>query len=53
MNIEVLILGGNHQNPLGVIEALGQKGIFSNVIINTNLRKSFVLKSKYVKQGWI
>ncbi len=50
---EVLILGGNHQNPLGVMESLGRKGIMSNVIIQNNKKNSFVLKSKYVKRSWI
>lgn len=50
---EVLIIGGNHQNPLGVMEALGQKGIMSNVIVQNNGKNSFVLKSKYVKKGWV
>ncbi|MDD3663215.1 MAG: ATP-grasp domain-containing protein, partial [Candidatus Pacebacteria bacterium] len=50
---EVLIIGGNHQNPLGVMEALGRKGILSNVIVHAKSKSSFVLKSKYVKKGWI
>lgn len=53
MENEVLVLGGNHQNPLGVIESLGREGIRSNVIIYTDRKNSFVLKSKYVKRGWI
>lgn len=53
MNHDVIVLGGNHQNPLGVIEALGQKGINPYVIINDKNKSSFVLKSKYIKQGWI
>lgn len=53
MKSEVLILGGNHQNPLGIIEALAQKGLMSNVIILSDSKSSFVLKSKFVKQGWI
>lgn len=50
---EVLVIGGNHQNPLGIIEALAQKGILSNVIIYSNCKWSFVLKSKYIKRSWI
>ena len=50
---EILILGGNHQNPLGVMEALGQKGLKSNVIIYGSCKSSFVLKSRYVKKSWI
>ena len=53
MRSKVLVIGGNHQNTLGVIEALGQKGIYSNVIILGHDRSSFVLKSKYIAEGWI
>lgn len=53
MNNRVLVIGGNHYNPLGVIEALGQKGVLSDVIIMGNCKKSFVLKSKYIARSWI
>lgn len=53
MNNKVVVIGGNHQNPLGVIEALGRKGIKTHAIIMSKLTKSFVLKSKYVAKGWI
>lgn len=48
-----LLVGGDHQNTLGVVEALGQKGVFSHVIILGASQSSFVLKSKYVINGWI
>lgn len=51
MNPGTIIIGGNHQNPLGVMEALGRKGILSDVIIVCNTKRSFVLKSKYVNKG--
>lgn len=53
MGNRVLVVGGNHQNPLGVIEAFGQKGIKSDVVIMGMCKKSFVLKSKYVDRKWI
>jgi DUF1009 family protein len=53
MNNKVVIIGGNHQNPLGVIESMGQKGLNPYVIVLSNLKRSFVLKSKYIEQGWI
>lgn len=49
----VLVVGGDHQNTLGVIEALGQKGVGSYVVIYPSVHESFVLASKYVKEGWI
>lgn len=53
MKNRILIIGGNYQNPLGVIEAFGQKGLRPYVIINTHDKSSFVLKSKYIEKGWI
>ncbi len=50
---KVLVVGGDHQNTLGVIEALGQKGVCSYVVIYPSVPDSFVLASKYVKDGWI
>lgn len=53
MQNRALVIGGDHQNTLGVIEALGQKGVRSYVIILGHANSSFVLKSKYVVDGWI
>ena len=49
----IIVIGGNHQNTLGVIEALGQKGISPIVIIMSSATTSYVLCSKYIKQGYI
>jgi len=53
MDNKVVIIGSNHQNALGVTESLGRKGIKPYVIIQSKLKKSFVLKSKYIERGWI
>lgn len=53
MQNKVLVIGGDHQNTLGVIEALGQKDVCSYVIILGHVQSSFVLRSKYVVEGWI
>ena len=53
MRNKALVIGGNHQNTLGVIEALGQKGVYSYVIILGRDKASFVLESKFVTKGWI
>lgn len=53
MNNEVLVIGGDHQNPLGVVESLASKGIHPFVIVYEDCRDSFVLKSKFIKKGWI
>lgn len=43
-----IIIGGNHHNTLGVIRALGYKGINSLVILVTNEKKPYVSFSKYI-----
>lgn len=53
MDCCVVVIGGNHHNTLGVVRALGQKGINPFVIIVGNNKKSFVLKSKYVVGGLV
>ena len=53
VNREVYIIGGDHYNTLGVVRSLGEKGILSHVLIQGGSNKSFVLKSKYVKEGLV
>ena len=48
--INVIVVGGNHHNMLGVVRALGKKNIISNTIITCNDKYSFVSKSKYIKK---
>ena len=45
---EVVIIGKNHHNTLGVIRSLGEKGIHPNVIITNEDKYAYVAKSKYV-----
>lgn len=49
---QVIIIGGDHSNTLGVIRSLGAKGVIIKLIV-TSTNESFVSKSKYVKQKWI
>lgn len=50
---KVIIIGGNHQNPLGVVESLARVGIRPYVIIYDDCKSSFVLRSRYIKKGFI
>lgn len=50
---KVIVIGGNHHNTLGVIRALGEKGVKSYVIITNDNRFSFVKKSKYIIKSYI
>ena len=53
MNRKVIVLGGVHHNTLGVVRALGQKGLqdFLYVILIGNSKKNLVSSSKYLKKG--
>lgn len=50
---KIVVFGTDHHNTLGVIESLGIKGIKSDVIILSSKKWAYVLKSKYVNNGWI
>lgn len=53
MKNNVLVIGANHHNTLGVIRMLGINGIFSNVIIINDNKYSYVTKSKFVNKAII
>lgn len=46
---EIIILGGNHHNMLGIIRALGKEKLKSIIIITDNNKYFYTKKSKYVK----
>lgn len=48
MRAEIIIIGGNHHNTLGVIRSLGRRGINSDVILITSDKNPFVGKSRYI-----
>lgn len=50
---EVIIIGGNHHNLLGIARGLGKKGVKSNAIITNDNRYPYVKKSKYIKKSFI
>ena len=50
MEQNVIVIGGNHHNTLGVIRSLGYKGIFPYVLLITENKKPYVCCSKYIKQ---
>ncbi|WP_100010094.1 ATP-grasp domain-containing protein [Lentibacillus sediminis] len=48
---EVIVLGGNHHNELGIIRSLGEVGC-KVYFIAVNVKNSFVVKSKYITDYW-
>lgn len=49
---DVIILGGNHHNTLGVIRALGEAGLSQSIkLIMVNDTPDFVYQSKYIKKA--
>lgn len=48
---DIVILGGNHHNTLGVVRALGYEGLSDHIkLIIVNDTADFVSKSKYIKK---
>lgn len=52
MNNNVIIVGPDHYNTLGIVRSLGEKGI-SPIVVIFDAKSSFVLKSKYIKSGYL
>ncbi len=51
--MNVLVIGGNHHNTLGVIRSLGYAGVSPYVIISSKERHPYVSYSKFIKKKWI
>ena len=47
---EVIVIGGNHHNTLGVLRSLGYKGVYSNLILVGGDSTSYTRYSKFIKQ---
>lgn len=51
--MDVIVIGNDHYNTYGIIRSLGEKNIFCDaVIMNCNRRNSYVLRSKYIRNGY-
>ena len=48
--IDVIVIGSNHHNTLGVIRSLGYAGIRPVVLLSTEEKKPYVSYSKYIKK---
>lgn len=47
---EIIVIGGNHHNTLGVIRSLGFKGLTPIVILVTDENKPYVAYSRFIKK---
>ncbi|MBR6972699.1 MAG: ATP-grasp domain-containing protein [Bacteroidales bacterium] len=52
MKDRIVIIGGDHHNTLGLVRSYGIKGIKADAILIGSTVDGFVLKSKYVGQGF-
>ncbi len=52
MKDKIVIIGGDHHNTLGLVRSYGIKGIKADVILIGPTVDGFVLKSKYVGEGF-
>ena len=46
---DIVVIGASHHNTLGVIRSLGYKGIMPILLLISPNKKSYVAKSKYIK----
>lgn len=46
----IIVIGGDHHNALGVIRSLGEAGYGVELITIGNLRKHYISASKYVRK---
>ena len=51
-SVEVIVIGGNHQNAFGVLRALGRKGINADFILVSSKKKGSILRSRYINRSW-
>ena len=49
----ILVIGGNHHNTLGMVRSLGSKGLLSEVCLIADPSSKIVVKSKYILQTMI
>ena len=48
--MKTIVVGGNHHNTLGVIRALGYKGIQSMVLLVTDEKNPYISYSRYIEE---
>lgn len=51
--MDVVIIGNDHYNTYGIVRSLGEKGILCDaILLNCNKNDSYVLRSKYIRNGY-
>lgn len=51
MENNVIVIGGDHHNTLGVIRGLGERNVYSDLIYVTESKLSYVNYSRYVRRS--
>lgn len=49
MNNEIIVIGGNHHNTLAILRSLGERGVFSLLIVVSDDSRPYVGYSKYIR----
>ena len=47
---KVIVIGGDHHNTLGVIRGLGERGIYPDLVLVGQEKRTFVDASKYIRR---
>lgn len=50
MMSRILVIGGDHQSPLGIARAFGLKGLKVDVIVMSNKKYSFILSKLLLRK---
>ena len=53
MKNEIIIIGGNHHNLLGMVRSFGERNFKCNVIITNDNRYAYVKRSKYINKCFV
>ena len=46
--MEVIVIGGNHQNTLSIVRSLGEDYVVHAIIVGCTQKECYVIKSKYI-----
>ena len=50
MSKKVIVLGADHYNAIGVVQSLGQEGVYIILVLSSQSKKPLIARSKYVRE---